>query len=118
MLFFILSLIFKEKCEWIILNANPPGENSEEDVILEYSEHKINSENMNLFFKTNFVEMYNNKLNINIFELNIIIFDKTYNKINKLIIVLENIVISFIFIYCNKIDKYNLFDILFFTKSI
>ena len=31
-----------------------------EDVILEYSEHKINSENMNLFFKTNFVEMYNN----------------------------------------------------------
>jgi hypothetical protein len=34
--------------------------NFKEDVFLEYSEHKINSENMNLFFKTNFVEMYNN----------------------------------------------------------
>ena len=34
--------------------------NFNEDVTLEYSEHKINSENMNLFFKTNFVEMYNN----------------------------------------------------------
>ena len=34
--------------------------NFNEDVTLEYSEHKINSENMNLSFKKNFVEMYNN----------------------------------------------------------
>ena len=34
--------------------------NFNQDVILEYSEHKINSENMDLSFKKNFVEMYDN----------------------------------------------------------
>ena len=28
--------IFKEKCEWVILNANPPGQDEEEKVIEEY----------------------------------------------------------------------------------
>ena len=30
--------IFEEKCEWIILNANPPGEEFDEEVILRYVE--------------------------------------------------------------------------------
>ena len=30
--------IFEEKCEWIMLNANPPGEDAEEEVILKYVE--------------------------------------------------------------------------------
>ena len=30
--------IFKDKCEWILLNANPEGENEEEEVILKYQE--------------------------------------------------------------------------------
>ena len=30
--------IFKEKCEWVILNANPEGHNTEEEVILNYIE--------------------------------------------------------------------------------
>ena len=34
--------------------------NFKEDVFLEYSEHKINSENMDLSFKKNFVQIYNN----------------------------------------------------------
>ena len=34
--------------------------NFKEDVFLEYSEHKINSENMDLSFEKNFVQIYNN----------------------------------------------------------
>ena len=35
--------IFKEKCEWILLNANPEGQNIEEEVILKYVEKYPNN---------------------------------------------------------------------------
>tara|TARA_B100000131_G_scaffold299263_1_gene319553 strand:+ start:12128 stop:14122 length:1995 start_codon:yes stop_codon:yes gene_type:complete len=35
--------IFEEKCEWIILNANPPGEEFDEEVILKYVEKYPNN---------------------------------------------------------------------------
>ena len=35
--------IFKEKCEWVILNANPEGHNTEEEVILNYIEKYPNN---------------------------------------------------------------------------
>ena len=35
--------IFEEKCEWVILNANPEGKNEEEEVILKYAEKYPNN---------------------------------------------------------------------------
>ena len=35
--------IFEDKCEWIILNANPPGEEFDEQVILEYAKKYPNN---------------------------------------------------------------------------
>jgi glycosyltransferase involved in cell wall biosynthesis len=35
--------IFEEKCEWVILNANPPGEEFDEQVILKYVEKYPNN---------------------------------------------------------------------------
>ena len=34
--------IFEDKCEWIILNANPKGEDYEEEIILKYAERYSN----------------------------------------------------------------------------
>ena len=35
--------IFEDKCEWVILNANPPGENKEEEIIQKYIEKYPNN---------------------------------------------------------------------------
>tara|TARA_R100000008_G_scaffold1988_1_gene1645 strand:- start:6564 stop:8567 length:2004 start_codon:yes stop_codon:yes gene_type:complete len=35
--------IFEEKCEWILLNVNPPGNDAEEEVILKYAEKYPNN---------------------------------------------------------------------------
>jgi len=35
--------IFEEKCEWVIINANPPGKDYEEEVILKYVEKYPNN---------------------------------------------------------------------------
>jgi len=35
--------IFEDKCEWVILNANPPGENKEEEIIKKYIEKYPNN---------------------------------------------------------------------------
>ena len=35
--------IFEDKCEWVILNANPPGENKEEEIIKKYVEKYPNN---------------------------------------------------------------------------
>jgi len=35
--------IFKEKCEWILLNVNPKGNNREEEIILKYAEKYPNN---------------------------------------------------------------------------
>ena len=34
--------VFDDKCEWIILNVNPPEDNFEEEIILKYAEKHPN----------------------------------------------------------------------------